>query len=353
MDSKLDVEGTSLDFKDINITQKIEEIRQLWIYGLKEGNTEIQYFFWHIYLWHLGRQDESTKILSEEEYIDILVYQCKHRKLCRGGIVYNLIYKIPTDNGRYVAYRRMIRECKREAIEEYLRSDQVSNNIFEELMFLALVEEKWKNDSDIEKIMNKRGYARMFERALTVKSKSALLYILNKIKISEIMENFRDRIGIRYCYSAPFLLFLFSKGKFLYNSMICTCLKLCKNDTNFKLQLSINMFNDTYLDELFNYREDAKFVYSNMFEEFIWFLLEIDFYKYLSEKKILYNIKQEKFKGTGPMGEVILNKIKKQYTRNKKKLTNIIDNGYAPYIPKDIVGIIKKYMVFYEHMLKI
>ncbi len=346
-----------MDLKMVNIPQTIEQIRHFWIHELKESNKETQDFyfiFWKMYLWYLKITDDCenlTHILSEGEYIDIFTHICKHGKVDSDReIIQNTFSKISTDMGRYIAYKRMIVECKKEFVEEYLSENCIYNNDSAKIMFSALIETKWKNDSDIYNIMDNCNAPQLLEYVFNIKSKLALFYILKHIKTDEIIK-FSTSTGHNYCFTAPFLLFLFSKGGFLYNSMIYLCLKIRENDSIFMNQLSFNIFNNYYLDDLFDSREDAKLVFKDMFKEFIWFLLEIDFYKYLSKNMILYRI--EKFNKTIPTNRKIsLNKIKRRFTKNKNKLNNIIDNGYAPYIPKEVVGIIKKYMVFYEHMLK-
>ncbi len=340
-----------MDSKEINVTQKLEEIRQIWISGMKVGNEEILYFFKQVYLEHSKARNNNIPIppiISEEEYIDIFIQQCKNGEVWKIN-ENNALSKILTNKGIYKAYHRMILECGKEFVEEYLRCYEVLHgNSYATIMFLALVETNWNNKSNIDKTMDYHSIDIVLGKVFEMKSKLALrYYIERKIGINKSAVTGPDFSEVTH-YGTAFLMFVFSEGKFLYNPAIYLYLTLCKNSRYFISQLSQNIFNSTYIKYLFDFYKNPKHVSKNMSEQFIWFLIEIDFFKHFSRDTICKNIKEwNKIKSKNISLEV----IEKKYTDNKKKLTNIIDNGYAPYIPKDIVGIIKRYMVFYEHML--
>ncbi len=348
------------------ISQKLKEFRQIWINGLRDGYVDIschpniiayypfnkkkgiQEIVWYSSLWRYAKSiDSSVFIITDEESIDIFLYHCKRGKIYDGINIVNMLDNLSSEK-IYFAYKRMIFECKKEFVKTYLISNMIPDRC-KQMLLLALIETNWDSKSDINKLdmwcweLDNLYLNKMLKHIFSMELKSSLRYFLNNYKIDRITETYDI---LEFCYGnviplatypfmASYILQIFLINKCSYQPMIHLCLDLCKNNENFLSQLSDNLYDETHLFYL-NIQE-------NILKSFIWFMIEIDFFKYIPKKlRILQKIMNNYYSG-----DVIC-----EHLNHKNKINDDIDNILHP-ITKEVINVIKEYIVYYENMMNL
>ncbi len=330
--------------------QKLEEFRQFWINGIKDGDKDIQKCVAEMNVWQSGEINTTVTIITEEECIEIFIYHCKCGKTFKDDGMIDVLKNIHTRKGIFIAYKRMILECSREFVEKYLQLIGISRKC-NRILVLALIETKWHNNLDIcrlDKLCNSHEpyyVNKMLVYILDMELKLSLLYFLRNYEISKIEE---PHVDIKYPFLAAILLYIFSNKDFLYQPMIHLCLDLCKENETFLEQLANNLYNVTQLT-IFKINE------RNVSKPFIWFLIEIDLLEYLPKGPIERNIDQyydydKRDPDFNWYNCVLYKSIVDEYKDGKNKIDNIVDTVLHS-VTKVVIIVIKEYIVYYESFI--